>query len=367
MKVLHVITRMNQGGTARWLEKLSKGLIAAGWNSVIVAGEVEGSEVEDYSFAELNGIKVQSLGKGKGLINVFRSLIQLRRIIKDQNPDVINTHTSKAGVIGRLAAGSIIGSKPRIIHTYHGHLLYGYFSKPITLSIIYIEKFVSLFTSHFIVAGMTVRDDLIDSGIGFADKFSIIKPGVDSQPQLDSSEIRSKFGIPKGAIVVSWMGRFEPVKSPSRVLELAKTFPHILFLMAGNGSLYNEIKSNAPGNLLLPGWCDANEIWSGSDIALLTSENEALPIALIEAGLAGLPSVAENVGSVSEVIRDKKTGILCNSHEERTQALTLLIEDGALRSQMGQNARKHCLSEFSSQKFIQNHTDVYRGLRLNEN
>ena len=362
MKVLHVITRMNQGGTARWLEKLSVELVSAGWESVLVAGEVGKNEIEDRCFEDLHGIKVQSLGKGKGPINDLRSFFHLRKIIKHHKPDVVNTHTSKAGVIGRFAAKSILTSKPRIIHTYHGHLLYGYFPALLTWTITLIEKIMANITNHFIVAGKSVRDELISSGIGSVEKFSIIKPGIEPTKKLDSALIRNQFGISNNAIVVGWMGRFEHVKSPARVLKLAENFPLVIFLMAGTGSLYDEIRSKAPRNLLLPGWCAADEIWSASDIALLTSENEALPIALIEAGLAGVPAVAEDVGAVSEVINDKNSGFLCNSFEDRVQALTLLIGDNQMRAQMGENSRIYCLSEFSKQKFIQNHVETYLGV-----
>jgi glycosyltransferase involved in cell wall biosynthesis len=358
VKVLHVITRLNQGGTARWLEKLSRGLAAADWESVVVVGEVGQNELEDGCFQELHALRVKSLGKEKGLVDDIRSFFILRKIIRDQKPDVLNTHTSKAGVIGRLAANSIFGSRPRVIHTYHGHLLYGYFSKPLTKIIVLVEKCMSYLTDQFISAGKTVRDELIQSGIGVISDYSIINPGVDSPVEFDPI-IRNRFGISKDAIVVGWMGRFEKVKSPQRVLDLANQFPSIIFLMAGTGKLFSEIQSKAPANLLLPGWSDANEIWSASDIALLTSENEALPIVLIEAGLAGLPAVAENVGAVAEVISDKKTGFLCNSLEERVQAITLLIEDIQLRHQMGSNARIHCLTHFSPQKFIDDHIGVY--------
>lgn len=350
---------MNQGGTARWLEKLSNGLTGADWDSVLVAGVVGAGEVEDPCFEELRGIKINTLGKGKGPISDFRAFFQLRKIIRRLNPDIVNTHTSKAGVIGRLAAASTFTPRPRVIHTYHGHLLYGYFSKPVTKTVTIIEKCMAALTNRFIVAGKTVRDELILSGVGSIDQYSIIKPGIDSRDKLDPEVARKQFGISKDSIVVGWMGRFENIKSPFRVVELAINFPSIVFLMAGNGSRFNEIKSQAPANLLLPGWCDPNEIWGACDIALLTSENEALPIALIEAGLAGIPAVAENVGAVSEVVGHKKSGFLCNSFEERVNALALLIEDSQLRDHMGGNARKFCLSEFSEQKFTQNHIHAY--------
>lgn len=359
MKVLQIITRINRGGTARWLENLTLGLTEAGWKSVLVVGEVTDNEVEDDCLETLEVIRVKSLGKGKGLMNDIRAFFKLRKIIKIEKPDIVNTHTSKAGVLGRLAAISILTSRPRIIHTYHGHLLYGYFSRPVTNLVTLIEKSLSVITDQFISAGISVRDELIEAGIGSINKYSIVKPGVIFQIKNKKDEARKQLDIAKDSIVVAWMGRFETIKSPKRVVELARCLPRITFLMAGNGSHYDEIKSIAPINLILPGWCDAAQIWGAADIALLTSENEATPIALIEAGFAGLPTVAEDVGAVSEVICDKESGFLCKTLQERKLALLLLVEDSNLRREMGENAREYCLRQFSLEKFIMDHLEVY--------
>lgn len=367
MKVLQIITRMNQGGTARWLEKLSIELTSPGWESILVAGTVGQNEVEDACFEKLQGIRVPELGKDQGPFKDFLAFIELRKLIKMHNPDVVNTHTSKAGVLARLAILTIRTKEVRVIHTFHGHLLYGYFSKPVISLIILVEKLMSRFTDHYIVAGEIVRDQLIEVGIGNKQKFSIIYPGVSSPIKLKSRSIRRKYGIRDDAIVVGWMGRFESIKAPFRVLELAQHFPEIVFLMAGSGSQFEAVKSKAPSNLLLPGWSDASEIWSVSDIALLTSENEALPIALIEAGLLGIPSIAENVGSVSEVVLDGQTGYLCNSFEQREQALYGLSQNSHMRNVMGEKAREYCSSSFSVENFGENHTQVYLGKCLNEN
>jgi glycosyltransferase involved in cell wall biosynthesis len=366
MKVLQIITRVNQGGTARWLEKLALELTSPDWESVLVAGVVGKNEIEDACFEKLQGIRVHQLGKDKGPLKDFLALIELRKLLKKHNPDVVNTHTSKAGVLGRIAVSTIRNKNIRLIHTFHGHLLYGYFSKPLTTLIILIEKFMSRFTHQYIVAGKTVRDQLIEVGIGDNRKYSIIYPGVSTPVKLDSQIIRRKYGIPQESIVVGWMGRFESIKAPFRVLELAEHFPKMVFLMAGSGSLFETVKSMAPSNLILPGWSDANEIWSISDIALLTSENEALPIALIEAGLNGIPSVAEHVGSVSEVVLDEQTGYLCNSFEQREQALSNLSRDSHLRTEMGKKANIHCSSSFSLENFRKNHILAYLGKSTDE-
>ena len=367
MKVLQIITRVNQGGTARWLEKLSLELAASDWETILVAGTVGQNEVEDACFEKLQGIRVQGLGKNKWLFKDFLALMELRKLIKMHNPDVVNTHTSKAGVLGRIAIFTIRRKKTRVIHTFHGHLLYGYFSKPVITLIIHVEKFMSRFTDQYIVAGKTVRNQLIEVGIGEQQKFSVIYPGVSAPIKLESQSIRRKYGIHEDSVVVGWMGRFESVKAPFRVLELAQHFPDIVFLMAGSGSLFEAIKSKAPSNLFLPGWSDASEIWSVSDIALLTSENEALPIALIEAGLLGIPSIAENVGSVSEVVLDGQTGYLCNSFEQRERALYSLSQNSHIRNAMGEKASDYCLSSFSLENFGENHNQVYLGKSSDKN
>jgi glycosyltransferase involved in cell wall biosynthesis len=363
MKVLHIITRMNQGGTARWLDQISGELSDVGWQSVIVSGVVGKSEVEDESFHRLQGIRVTSLGKGKGPVNDLRAFIELRRIIMSVEPDIINTHTSKAGVLGRIAGFSIPERKKRVIHTYHGHLLYGYFPKPITWVVVIIEKLMSNITDEFIVSGKSVCEQLVDVGIGAEDKFSVINPGVKNPLRIEKTIARSRFGIPAESIVVGWMGRFEDVKAPNRVLELAGHFPGVIFLMAGTGKLFEEIKSLAPSNLILPGWSDANQIWSATDIALLTSLNEAQPIALIEAGLLGIPSVADDIGSVSEVVIDGQSGFLCKTFDDRSEALKLLIGDIDLREKMGRYASSYCAAQFSTQNFAEAHIRVYKGTK----
>ena len=178
MKVMQIMTRVNRGGTAKWLEILSQGLTSNGHINLLVAGNIEENEVEDPVFEKLDGIRVSELGRSISLQQDIRAFMELRRIIKEQKPDLINTHTSKAGVLGRIAAMSILSGKPAIVHTYHGHLLYGYFGKLKTNIIVTIEKFLARFSSVLIVSGERVRNELLEVGIGEKSKFVLIKPGI---------------------------------------------------------------------------------------------------------------------------------------------------------------------------------------------
>ena len=137
MKIVQVIARVNQGGTAKWLETLVIGLREKGHQVHLLAGSVEENENEDPCFVNLDGIRVPGLGRSVSILGDLKAIITIRKMLKEVKPDVLNTHTAKAGAIGRIAA---IGLGIRVVHTFHGHLLYGYFSKRKTQIIIFIEN-----------------------------------------------------------------------------------------------------------------------------------------------------------------------------------------------------------------------------------
>ena len=133
----------------------------------------------------------------------------------------------------------------------------------------------------------------------------------------------------------------------------------LTFVIGGDGDLLDSLRIDLPSNVRLVGWTRPEEIWAASDIALLTSDNEAQPISLIEAGLAGIPAVAENVGSVSEVIDNGVTGILVSDLEERIDAINSLVKNKELRLQMGKSAKEYCENKFGRQQFLETHIKAY--------
>jgi glycosyltransferase involved in cell wall biosynthesis len=156
------------------------------------------------------------------------------------------------------------------------------------------------------------------------------------------------------------MARVTGVKNPHKVISIAKTMPNIDFYLAGGGELLEDIKVSAPKNLKVLGWQDAKNVLPIADIFLSTSENEGIPIALIEAQLAGIPVVATDVGSVSEVILNNKTGILCDRTEKQlTEGIIKISEDKKSRSILSKNARSIALKSFSTTKFIYAHREIY--------
>jgi glycosyltransferase involved in cell wall biosynthesis len=365
MKVMQIITRVNRGGTAKWLEVLSQGLTLNGHINLLVAGHVHKNEIEDPLFQRLGGIRVSNLGRSISLQSDIRAFVELRRIIKEHKPDLINTHTSKAGVLGRIAAMSILSGKPAVVHTYHGHLLYGYFGKLKIKIIIAIEKFLAQFSLVLIVSGERVRNELLDVGIGTKSKFVLIKPGIPALKFQNKIDSRKNFGVSPDAIVVGWLGRLTEIKRPERVLELADWNPEIVFLLGGDGELHKLMSEMAPPNVRVVGWTTPEMLWGASDIAILTSDNEAQPITLVEAAMAGLPTVALNVGSIGSVVANGETGFLVENLPEMSERIMVLANNELLRSEMGVRAVEKMNNEFSVVNFVSGHIQTYKqALRL---
>jgi glycosyltransferase involved in cell wall biosynthesis len=359
MKVIQVIARMNEGGTARWIETLITGLRKSGIEVILLAGFVEENEKEDPSFQSLGGVRVKHLGRSISILNDLKCIFALRRIIKKEKPDLINTHTAKAGALGRIAA---VGLGIKVVHTYHGHLLNGYFSRSITKVFILIEKVLALFTDGFISVGSKVRDELVRSGISSHQKFKVIYPGIALHGLESTAEARRNFGIQQGEFVVGWLGRIVQIKRPDLLVEIAKELPAIKFLVGGTGELEQLIQDSNLPNLTYVGWQRPQVFWPACDSALLTSDNEGMPTALIEAAMTGLPLVARNVGSVSEIFEDKKGGILASSNMEIIDAIDKLRIDKLARLNMGTAARIFAISEFGVERFIEKHLAFYRSL-----
>jgi glycosyltransferase involved in cell wall biosynthesis len=359
VKTLQVIARVNRGGTARWLEELVGGLRSNGHEVLLAAGYVQKGETEDQIFNGLDGIRIENLGRSISILSDLKSIFEVRKIVIDTKPDLINTHTAKAGLIGRLAAASIFKDKPAIVHTYHGHLLYGYFSKWKSRIFNVLEKYLASLSDVLIAAGDKVKSDLCDAGIGKENQYFVVRPGIEIGTLDSKTTIRSKMGLSNDAIIVGWLGRLAPIKRPERVIEIAKELKDLIFIIGGDGELLTSLEKNLPKNVNLIGWTRPEEIWAVSDIALLTSDNEAQPISLIEASLAGLPVVAENVGSVSEVVASGKTGILVTNHRERIEALKNLSRNQKFRESLGSAGQKYCEEKFGPKQFLDSHIKAY--------
>jgi glycosyltransferase involved in cell wall biosynthesis len=272
---------------------------------------------------------------------------------------VINTHTFKAGLIGRVAS---LGLPVKVIHTYHGHLLYGYFS-PLQVKIyIVLERILGLLTDAFIVVGKNVERDLVDLGIGRNKRFSIIYPAVRQIIFSSRVVLRERYGLDKSDFVVGWLGRLTSIKQPELFLELARKNPNFKFLMGGDGDLRESVIENLPKNVIYVGWVKPEDFWSACDVAAITSANEGLPTSIIESQLAGIPSVGLNVGSVNEVIVHNQTGFLVTNVEDFSEHLVALKFDPRLANRLALKSENFSKLRFGPKTFIDKHKEIYQEL-----
>ena len=360
MRVLHVIARLNVGGTARYITQLANELPKHGVESIVATGYVQGAEEEDSSAQTINLIRVKSMGRSFNPIKDHLARRQLEKIIAQVKPDIIHTHTFKAGYLIRVKKQSI-----PVVHTFHGHLLDDpEFSGFKSTIIAKIESLLAKKATKLVTVGRRVSEELLEQGIGIKAQYVNIPPGVVALDVTSKEQALKNLNLEdNGKPIVGWIARVTGVKNPMRALEVADALPDTHFVMAGGGDLLDQVKAAAPANVRVIGWADAADLLGASEIILSTSENEGMPVALIEAQLAGKAVVATDVGSVSEVILNHETGIVTNKNAGSiASAVESLILDKAKREEMGRLAIARAQALFSVDRMINAHIELYKSI-----
>jgi glycosyltransferase involved in cell wall biosynthesis len=372
IKVLRIITRMNIGGPAVQVSGLMQGMDKGVFNQELVTGRCLDNEV-DYLESKLPKLKVTRIETLSRRVSIFSDLSTLMFLIKkirEFKPDIIHTHLAKAGVIGRVAS-LLSGHKSIRIHTYHGHLLTGYYSGYKLAILIFVEKSLARVTHHLVAVGEKVKEDLIEVGIGSRAKFSVVNPGVQIQLLPDKQKVLTELGLDQTIIYCAFIGRLTKIKRPDRMLEVASELKsrntNIHFIVAGGGELLAECENFAMQEKLpvtFLGWQENIEkVLAISDLVLLSSDNEGTPIALIQAGMAGIASVSTNVGSIAEVLVNNQTGLITDfSVKNIADALDKLVSNSKLREKYGQAASQFCMGKFLTEIMISNYSKLYMQL-----
>lgn len=361
-RVLHVIARMNVGGTAVYLSNLVTGLSDLGLENLLVIGNVPKGEVEDGVVAKLPIARIGSMSRSLSFANDRTAKRELDAIIKKFTPDLIHSHTFKAGLLVRISNKSV-----PVVHTFHGHHLYDPEFGTVKRSVLnLIEKRLAVKADAIVTIGENVKKELLAVGIGKASQYVSIAPGIDGVKLSSKVKVLKSFSLEKEKRpIVMWLGRFTQVKRPDRVVALAKKSPDLFFVMAGGGEMVDSIRRSAPSNLKVVGWQKKEDMWAIADIALCTSDSEGMPLSLIEAQLAGIPVVSTNVGSVNEIVVDGMTGKLGNSDSELLAGFKWVIE--ARKTLVKRSALKQKIKTLAHQKFEKKtmataHRELYRKL-----
>lgn len=356
--VVHVIGRLNVGGPARLVTELAR----AGERTVVAAGAVQDGEVEHADLTGLELHRVPGLGRKVRPADDARALCALTSLLRSRRPTVVHTHTAKGGALGRVAA--VPARVPARVHTFHGHLLHGYFGSRTTSAVVTVERVLATRTDRLIAVGERVRDDLLAAGIGRPEQYAVIPPGVALRPLPDRRSARAALGVPAGTPVVAYVGRLAGIKRPERVVAVARRVPDAVFLVVGDGSERVALEAASTRNVRFLGWRDDVEtVYAAADLALLTSDNEGMPLTLVEAALAGLPTVTTDVGSAGEVVLDGVTGaVVPVDVEALTHAVQALLADDVRRRQAGAAATERAGRLFSVESMVEAHRRLYAGI-----
>ncbi|MFM8649467.1 MAG: glycosyltransferase, partial [Actinomycetota bacterium] len=301
-----------------------------------------------------------------GDLQAFAQLvIMLHRV----RPDIVHTHTAKAGVVGRIAA--IVARVPIRVHTFHGHLLHGYFSPRVTRLVVLVERVLAQKTTALVAVGAQVRDDLLAAGIGRPDQFTVIPPGVESPASIDRMVARRDLGIHESDRVVLFVGRLTAIKRVDRLIEAFRAVvakvPSALLVVVGDGELLTEFRMatrDLGDRVRFVGWqADLAPYYAASDVVALTSDNEGMPVSLIEASMAGRACVTTNVGSAREVVESGVTGfVVAKDSALVADAIVRVLSDDEVRHGMGRAAHERAERLFGEARLAEDHRRLYRRL-----
>jgi GT2 family glycosyltransferase len=383
-RVLRVIARLNVGGPSIQVIALSRFLQDRGYETRLVRGRASAREGSMDAFADalsVEPIDLPSLRRDIGIGDV-RSLVFLARQMRESRPDILHTHQAKAGALGRIAA-LLAGSRrpPVIIHTFHGHVLTGYFSPLVSAAFTRIERILARYTTCLIAVSEEVRGDLVRLRVAPPEQILVLPLGFDfSRFDVPEEERRARaeafrrgLDIPVDAPLVTLVARLEPIKRVDRFLRAANRMDasgETRFLVVGDGALREELQAlpeaaSLGGRLVWAGLrADMPDVYFASDVVAVTSDNEGTNVSAIEAHAAGAPVVSTRVGGMPSVVTHGETGLLVEREDERAfaSALEEILQDDALRRRLGATAASHVRAEFALDRLVDDIDALYRQL-----
>lgn len=370
IRLLRVIGRLNVGGPAAQIDVLVDGLDPYRFEHRIIAGLVEEGEADHL---ELRGsaAQVQRLATGGREIDLVadvRAVAHLRREIGKFQPEILHTHTAKAGVLARTAALSLPrGRRPKMVHTFHGHLLRGYFGPLGTAAVRAVERTLGRRTDRLVAVGTRVRDQLLAARIGDIDRFVVIPPAVRLRRPPTREEARRQLDVPAEVPVVVFVGRLTRIKRPDRfaavIAELQRQVPDLVALVAGDGPAAGHLDVGG-ATIRRLGWRpDVETVLAAGDVVLLTSDNEGMPVSLIETALCGRPAVTTDVGSAREVVMHARTGLVVPSDVmSLVDAVASLIRDPVRAAAFGAAASRFAQERFAPVRLVADYAELYEDL-----
>jgi glycosyltransferase involved in cell wall biosynthesis len=383
VRILRVIARLNVGGPALHVAYLTAGLRSRGYDTTLVAGSLARGEDSMAFVADARDVQIIRIDELGREISLFRDLVatvRLARLIRRERPDILHTHTAKAGTVGRVAALLAGGRRPPIVvHTFHGHVLRGYFGPLRTWFFRQLERWLARHTTALIAVSPQVRDDLVALGVAPAERFVVVRLGVElgervTGEQDGRTESRRYLGIGPERFAVGWIGRMTPVKRTDDVLvafkQLRETGVDAVLCLVGDGPDRPQLEQRAHelgvirDTLFLGYQEDVAPFYAAFDALILPSSNEGTPVSAIEALAAGRPVVATRVGGVPDVVQDGEDGFLVEpgATDDLAERLARLAREPELRERMGRAGRDRVLPRYAVERLVDDVDRLYRSL-----
>lgn len=382
IKILRIINRFNIGGPIYNATFLTR-FLSDEFETLLIGGLPEKGEADSLYILEeygINAILLPELKRNPNVISDTKALKKIKEIITEFKPDIVHTHASKAGAIGRKAAFDM--NVPVVVHTFHGHVFNSYFGKAKSELFKLIERKLAQKSTGIVAISDLQKKELVNTyKIASENKVNVIPLGFDLQKfnhnlSEKRKNIRKKFQISEDQIAVAIIGRLAPVKNHSLFLKTViklkgKTRKKLVFFIVGDGELRAEITKKVNDlikmdiDIRMTSWIkDINQFNAGMDIICLTSNNEGTPVSIIEAQASQVPVVSTNVGGVTDVMIDNETGYIVPKNNARIFAdkLLILIENEALRNEMGQKGWSFVKERFHFERLVKDMENYYKEL-----
>jgi glycosyltransferase involved in cell wall biosynthesis len=377
VRVLRLFSRLNVGGPAIHVVLLTSGLAARGYETRLLVGTEGEREGNLFDFADKHGVqcaRVAGLGREIRPLSDLRALLHLYRIIREFSPQVVHTHTAKAGFLGRVAAR--LARVPVIVHTYHGHVLRGYFGPMKTAFYRGLEKALGSASTALVAVSDAVKRDLVDLGVAPAAKIRVIRLGLPLEElagSLPRGVLRRAAAVPDAAPLVGIVGRLAPIKDVGVFIEAAailrKTHPNVHFAIVGDGEERAALEGlshrlGLADRIHFYGWRrDMAGVYGDLDLVVNCSRNEGTPVALIEALAARRPVVATRVGGTPDVLEQGAHGTLVPPGDAQAlaEAMGLALERGP-DSARSRAAQEQVLGIHSAARLMADVDGLYREL-----
>lgn len=386
VRVLRVIARLNIGGPAQHVSILAGRLDQRRYETLLLTGALGPGEGSFELLARRNGATishVEGLGPELAPAADARALRALVRAMRSFRPHIVHTHTAKAGTLGRLAARLALGPAPILVHTYHGHVLSGYFGPITTGAFRAIERGLALTTDRLIGVSQATVDELVALRIAAPARFVTIQTGLDLDEFLtaarpDGASFRAAVGAGPDDALAVFVGRLVPIKRIDVLLEATaialRGGVRLRLAIVGDGPLRDELEARSralgiAGTVTFCGFrADLAAISAASDFAVLSSDNEGTPVALIEAAAAARAAVSTRVGGVADIVRPD-TGVLVAPGDATAlaRAMVMLASDRGLRERMGVAARTHVARTFRADRLLDDIDALYLDLLARQN